>query len=332
MSEPKKIADSFGRIHDYLRISLTDRCNLRCTYCMPAEGIVLREKSEFMTSEEIIEIATTFVKMGVKKIRLTGGEPLIKKDIVNILTQLSHLPIELTLTTNAVLVDKYLQTFKDVGIKSLNVSLDSLKAARMNAISRRAYFNRIMANIDLLIDSEIDVKLNVVLMKGVNDDEIIDFIEYTKVNKVDIRFIEFMPFSGNEWDRSKMVSIQEILDVANEQFLSIQKLEEKPNSTSRNYRVDGYVGTFGVISTVTNPFCDSCNRIRLTADGKLKNCLFSADESDLLTQLRSGQDIIPMIRAAVASKKEKLAGMDSFESEQGKEIFSKNRSMISIGG
>ena len=332
MSELKKIADSFGRVHDYLRISLTDRCNLRCTYCMPAEGIVLREKSEFMTSEEIIEIATTFVKMGVKKIRLTGGEPLIKKDIVNILTQLSHLPIELTLTTNAVLVDKYLQTFKDVGIKSLNVSLDSLKAARMNAISRRAYFNRIMANIDLLIDSEIDVKLNVVLMKGVNDDEIIDFIEYTKVNKVDIRFIEFMPFSGNEWDRSKMVSIQEILDVANEQFLSIQKLEEKPNSTSRNYRVDGYVGTFGVISTVTNPFCDSCNRIRLTADGKLKNCLFSADESDLLTQLRSGQDIIPMIRAAVASKKEKLAGMDSFESEQGKEIFSKNRSMISIGG
>lgn len=332
MSEPKKIADSFGRIHDYLRISLTDRCNLRCTYCMPAEGIVLREKSEFMTSEEIIEIATTFVKMGVKKIRLTGGEPLIKKDIVNILTQLSQLPIELTLTTNAVLVDKYLQTFKDVGIKSLNVSLDSLKAARMNAISRRAYFDRIMANIDLLIDSEIDVKLNVVLMKGVNDDEILDFIEYTKVNKVDVRFIEFMPFSGNEWDRSKMVSLQEILDVANEQFLSIQKLEEKPNSTSRNYRVDGYVGTFGVISTVTNPFCDSCNRIRLTADGKLKNCLFSADESDLLTQLRSGQDIIPMIRAAVASKKEKLAGMDSFESEQGKEIFSKNRSMISIGG
>ena len=298
MSEPKKIADSFGRIHDYLRISLTDRCNLRCTYCMPAEGIVLREKSEFMTSEEIIEIATTFVKMGVKKIRLTGGEPLIKKDIVNILTQLSQLPIELTLTTNAVLVDKYLQTFKDVGIKSLNVSLDSLKAARMNAISRRAYFDRIMANIDLLIDSEIDVKLNVVLMKGVNDDEI----------------------------------LEEILDVANEQFLSIQKLEEKPNSTSRNYRVDGYVGTFGVISTVTNPFCDSCNRIRLTADGKLKNCLFSADESDLLTQLRSGQDIIPMIRAAVASKKEKLAGMDSFETEQGKEIFSRNRSMISIGG
>lgn len=299
---------------------------------MPAEGIVLREKSEFMTSEEIIEIATTFVKMGVKKIRLTGGEPLIKKDIVNILTQLSQLPIELTLTTNAVLVDKYIDTFKNVGIKSLNVSLDSLKAERMNAISRRAYFDRIMANIDLLIDSEIDVKLNVVLMKGVNDDEILDFIEYTKVNKVDVRFIEFMPFSGNEWDRSKMVSLQEILDVANEQFLSIQKLEEKLNSTSRNYRVDGYVGAFGVISTVTNPFCDSCNRIRLTADGKLKNCLFSADESDLLTQLRSGQDIIPMIRAAVASKKEKLAGMDSFESEQGKEIFSKNRSMISIGG
>ena len=332
MSEPKNIADSFGRVHDYLRISLTDRCNLRCTYCMPAEGIVLRDKSEFMTSEEIIEIASTFVKMGVKKIRLTGGEPLIKKDIVNILTQLSQLPIELTLTTNAVLVDKHIDTFKNVGMKSLNVSLDSLKAERMNAISRREYFARIIANIDLLIESEIDVKLNVVLMKGVNDDEILDFIEYTKFNKVDVRFIEFMPFSGNEWDRSKMVSLQEILDVANEQFPSIQKLEEKPNFTSRNYRVDGYVGTFGVISTVSNPFCDSCNRIRLTADGKVKNCLFSAEESDLLTQLRKGDDIRPVIRAAVASKKEKLAGMDSFETEQGKEIFSKNRSMISIGG
>jgi cyclic pyranopterin phosphate synthase len=299
---------------------------------MPAEGIVLRDKSEFMTSEEIIEIASTFVKMGVKKIRLTGGEPLIKKDIVNILTQLSQLPIELTLTTNAVLVDKHIDTFKNVGMKSLNVSLDSLKAERMNAISRREYFARIIANIDLLIESEIDVKLNVVLMKGVNDDEILDFIEYTKFNKVDVRFIEFMPFSGNEWDRSKMVSLQEILDVANEQFPSIQKLEEKPNFTSRNYRVDGYVGTFGVISTVSNPFCDSCNRIRLTADGKVKNCLFSAEESDLLTQLRKGDDIRPVIRAAVASKKEKLAGMDSFETEQGKEIFSKNRSMISIGG
>jgi molybdenum cofactor biosynthesis protein A len=332
LSEPKKITDAFGRVHEYLRISLTDRCNLRCTYCMPAEGIVLRDKSEFMTSEEIIEIASTFVKMGVKKIRLTGGEPLIKKDIVNILTQLSQLPIELTLTTNAVLVDKHIDTFKNVGMKSLNVSLDSLKAERMNAISRREYFARIIANIDLLIESEIDVKLNVVLMKGVNDDEILDFIEYTKFNKVDVRFIEFMPFSGNEWDRSKMVSLQEILDVANEQFPSIQKLEEKPNFTSRNYRVDGYVGTFGVISTVSNPFCDSCNRIRLTADGKVKNCLFSAEESDLLTQLRKGDDIRPVIRAAVASKKEKLAGMDSFETEQGKEIFSKNRSMISIGG
>ena len=332
MSEPKKITDAFGRVHEYLRISLTDRCNLRCTYCMPAEGIVLRDKSEFMTSEEIIEIASTFVKMGVKKIRLTGGEPLIKKDIVNILTQLSQLPIELTLTTNAVLVDKHIDTFKNVGMKSLNVSLDSLKAERMNAISRREYFARIIANIDLLIESEIDVKVNVVLMKGVNDDEILDFIEYTKFNKVDVRFIEFMPFSGNEWDRSKMVSLQEILDVANEQFPSIQKLEEKPNFTSRNYRVDGYVGTFGVISTVSNPFCDSCNRIRLTADGKVKNCLFSAEESDLLTQLRNGDDIRPVIRAAVASKKEKLAGMDSFETEQGKEIFSKNRSMISIGG
>ncbi|MBL4652899.1 MAG: GTP 3',8-cyclase MoaA [Flavobacteriales bacterium] len=332
MKPSETIVDSFGRVHDYLRISLTDRCNLRCTYCMPEEGIVLREKSEFMTSEEIVEIATTFVQMGVKKIRLTGGEPLIKKDIVNILTQLSQLPIELTLTTNAVLVDRYIETFKNVGIKSLNVSLDSLKSERMNAISRRDCFDRIMANIQLLLQSEIAVKLNVVLMKGVNDDEIIDFVEFTKHQKIDVRFIEFMPFSGNQWDRAKTVSLQEILNKVEVQCSSVQKLEELPNSTSRNYKIDKYEGTFGIISTVTNPFCDSCNRIRLTADGKLKNCLFSADESDLLTRLRNGEDIRSSIHSAIMSKKERLAGMDSFESELGKEIFSKNRSMISIGG
>lgn len=332
MKPQETIIDSFGRVHDYLRISLTDRCNLRCTYCMPEEGIVLREKSEFMTSEEIIEIATTFVQMGVKKIRLTGGEPLIKKDIINILTQLAQLPIELTLTTNAILVDRYIETFKKIGIKSLNVSLDSLQSKRMNAISRRDYFDRIMANIQLLLQSEIAVKLNVVLMRGVNDDEIIDFIEFTKNQKIDIRFIEFMPFSGNQWNRSKTVSLQEILNKVEAHYSSVQKLDEKPNSTSRNYQIGSYKGTFGVISTVTNPFCDSCNRIRLTADGKLKNCLFSADESDLLTQLRAGKNIEPLIRMAVTSKKERLAGMDSFETELGKGIFSKNRSMISIGG
>ncbi|MBL4625537.1 MAG: GTP 3',8-cyclase MoaA [Flavobacteriales bacterium] len=332
MSSPKTIVDSFGRVHDYLRISLTDRCNLRCTYCMPEEGIVLREKSEFMTSEEIIEIATSFVEMGVRKIRLTGGEPLIKKDIVNILTQLSQLPIELTLTTNGILVDRYIETFKKVGIKSMNVSLDSLKSERMKAISRRDYFDRIMANIQLLLRNEIEVKLNVVLMRGVNDDEIIDFVEYTKEQKIDVRFIEFMPFSGNKWDRSKTISLSDILATVKANYSSIQKLVEKPNSTSRNYQIEGYKGTFGIISTVTNPFCDSCNRIRLTADGKIKNCLFSADESDLLAQLRSGNNIRPLIYKAIASKKERLAGMDSFESALGKDIFSKNRSMISIGG
>ncbi len=299
---------------------------------MPEEGIPLREKSEFMTSEEVIQIASSFVEMGVDKIRLTGGEPLIKKDIANVLMQLGQLPIELTLTTNGILVDKYLDTFLQAGIRSINVSLDSLHANRMKAISRRDYFDRIMSNIDLLLSSAIHVKINVVLMRGVNDDEIIDFINFTKDRNVAVRFIEFMPFGGNQWDKSKTVSLSEIMDKANHYFEEIRALDSVANATSINYKVKGYQGSFGIISTVTNPFCDSCNRIRLTADGKLKNCLFSSDEADILTPLRQGNNMQDLILQAIQKKKHRLAGMDSFHTAQGETIFSKNRSMISIGG
>lgn len=299
---------------------------------MPEEGIPLRDKAEFMTSEEVIQIASSFVEMGVTKIRLTGGEPLIKKDIGNILLQLGQLPIELTLTTNGIMVDRYLDTFLQAGIKSINVSLDSLQGNRMKAISRRDYFNRIMSNIDLLLSSTIEVKINVVLMRGVNDDEIIDFINFTKNRKVAVRFIEFMPFSGNKWDQSRTISLAEIMDLANGNFLGIQKLDSEINSTSINYRISGFKGSFGVISTVTNPFCDACNRIRLTADGKLKNCLFSSDEADLLTNLRNGYSIEDIALNAIQRKNKQLAGIDSFHTVKGETIFSKNRSMISIGG
>ena len=330
----QQIIDQFGRKHDYLRISLTERCNLRCFYCMPAEGIPLRPRSEFMRQEEVFEIAKQFVKMGVKKIRLTGGEPLIRKDAAEIIKGLGKLPIELGITTNGILVDRFIDTFKEAGLKSVNVSLDSLKRKKQERISRRDYFDQIMSNINLLVEEGFQVKVNLVLMKGVNDDEIVDFIEWTKEMPIVVRFIEFMPFDGNKWDWSKGVSFKELMTHVNRFYYpkEIEKIEDHPNDTSKNYRIKGFKGSFAVISSVTNPFCDTCNRIRLTADGKLKNCLFSNSETHLLEAYRNGDDIKPLILSSIWKKKEYRSGMDTFEKLSDPSFHGENRSMITIGG
>lgn len=326
------IVDRFGRVHDYLRISLTERCNLRCFYCMPEEGIALRDKAEFMSSEELLSIAKSFVNMGVKKIRLTGGEPLVKKDFDQVIRNLSKLPIELAITTNGILVDKYLDDLKAAGVKNINVSLDSLKEDRFNTISRRNYFQRIRKNIDLLIQEDFNVKINVVLMRDVNDDEIIDFVEWTRNEKIHVRFIEFMPFDGNNWNSEKKVSLDEILEKVYQNYdvSQIEKLVDSKNDTCKNYSIKNARGSFGIISSVTNPFCSTCNRIRLTADGKIKNCLFSQTETDLLKAYRNGEDIDGLILKTVYSKKKERAGLEEFTNESVKKL--KNRTMVSIGG
>jgi len=326
------IVDKFGREHDYLRISLTERCNLRCFYCMPEEGIQLREKSEFMSSEEVLAIAKTFVSMGVKKIRLTGGEPLIKKDAANMLKELGKLPVELAITTNAVLVDQFIDVFKEAGIKSVNVSLDSLQEEKFNMISRRNYFSRIMKNIELLVQNDFNVKINVVVMRDLNEHEIPDFIKWTLKQPVHVRFIEFMPFDGNKWNWDKKVSYKEIMTIANEAFGEklIFKIQDSKNDTARSFRLSDGIGTFGVISSVTNPFCDTCNRIRLTADGKIKNCLFSQSETDLLSAYREKLDIKPLITSAILEKEKQRGGAKEFNDDFVKNM--KNRSMVSIGG
>ncbi|MEO6902552.1 MAG: GTP 3',8-cyclase MoaA [Bacteroidia bacterium] len=327
------LTDHFGRAHDYLRISLTERCNLRCLYCMPEEGIVLRPRSEFMNKVEIIQIAKTFVQMGVRKIRLTGGEPLVRVDTKSIIEELSTLPVELVVTTNGILVDKFLDTFLSCGVKSINVSLDSLQKEKSNSITRRNYFDTILSNIHLLLKNNFHVKLNAVVMKGVNDDEIIDFIEFTKHNNVHFRFIEFMPFNGNKWDWSKGISFKEMMHIVNTAYnKNVVKIDDSKNDTAKNYKINGYQGTFAVISSVTNPFCDTCNRIRLTADGKLKNCLFSHSETDLLSSLRKGDAIQPLILESIWNKKAQRGGMNTFSQLSDAALHNNNRSMIAIGG
>lgn len=335
MSENKNILqDSHGRDHAYLRISLIERCNLRCTYCMPEEGVALSPKSHLMTYEEIYEIAKTFVDHGVTKIRLTGGEPLIRKDIPVILEKLATLPVELSITSNAVIIDKFIDVLKANGVNKINVSLDSLDAGKFKHITRRHEFKKVYNNILLLVKEGFEVKVNAVLIKDFNDNEIIDFIKFTKDLPISVRFIEFMPFDGNKWDMDKMVSYAEVMTYVNEAFTEdeIERLQDAPNDTSKNYKIKGYKGAFAIISSVTNPFCDSCNRLRLTANGQLKNCLFSSGESDLLTTLRAGDPIEPVIQKAVQAKFKVRGGMDTLKKLQEPKLHNNNRSMITIGG
>ncbi len=335
MKEHKNIlTDTFKRKHNYLRISLTERCNLRCTYCMPAEGVPLSPKSHIMTFEEIFTIAKTFVAHGVNKIRLTGGEPLVRKDISVILNKLASLPIELAISTNGITIDRYIDILKENNILNINLSLDTLIKDKFKEITRRDKFEKVYSNILLLVENGFNVKINAVLMKDFNEDEIIDFIKLTKDLPISFRFIEFMPFDGNKWDLKKMVSYAEVMQKVKGYFSEeqIERLQDAENDTSKNYKIKGYQGSFAIISSVTNPFCDSCNRLRLTADGKLKNCLFSNTESDILTSLREGKSIEPIIQKAVLGKYKVRGGMDTIEKLQEPKLHLQNRSMITIGG
>ncbi|WP_179021226.1 GTP 3',8-cyclase MoaA [Winogradskyella forsetii] len=328
------LTDTLGRKHNYLRISLTEKCNLRCTYCMPSEGVQLSPRQHLMNADEIYNIAKVFVANGVDKIRLTGGEPLVRKDFSEILKRLSTLNTTLSITTNGILVDRFIDDFKTYGLNNINVSLDTLNEEKFNHITRRDQFTKAYNNIHLLIENGFKVKLNIVLIKGFNDNEITDFIKLTKDLLISIRFIEFMPFDGNNWNKSKLVTQHEILEQTTHYFGANQliKLQNEQNFTSRDYKIIGYKGEFGIISSVSNPFCDGCNRIRLTANGKIKNCLFSNNETDILTALRNQESIENYIAKAIYKKLPVRGGMDSFESFNDPKKHSKNRSMITIGG
>lgn len=325
------IIDRYRRVHDYLRISLTDNCNLRCFYCMPEEDYEFTPHSKLMQPAEIEALAKIFVQEGVRKIRLTGGEPLIRKDAHAIIASIASLPVQLTLTTNGIRLHEFVSLFKTSGIRSLNISLDTLKADRFQIITRRDYFNKVMDNIALCVDEGFHVKVNMVVMKGFNDDEINDFVEWTRNSPIEVRFIEFMPFSGNRWTSNKVVTCHEILELIGENY-SFERLSADPHDTAKHFKVNGHSGRFGVISTMSENFCGGCNRVRLTADGKLKNCLFSKEETDLLGALRRGDDISALIHANIQLKEKELGGQfsNNLENVHFEEIH--NRTMISIGG
>ncbi len=323
------LIDSFDRAHNYLRISLTDNCNLRCFYCMPEEDYEFTPASRLMQPDEIETIAKVFVDNGVNKIRLTGGEPLVRKDAAEIIDRLSHLPVDLTLTTNATRLHDFVDVLEKAKVKSLNVSLDTLDPDKFNIITRRDGFKKVMDNIHLMLSRKFNVKINVVVMKGLNDREIIDFVDWTKDLPVQVRFIEFMPFDGNRWTSNQVFTWSNMLERIGEKYTPV-RLHDGFNDTDKKYKIEGHKGSFSVISTMSSPFCSGCNRMRLTADGKMKNCLFSTKETDLLAALRNNEDILPLIQESIFSKAKELGGQftKDFEKIQTEDLS--NRS--SIGG
>ncbi|MFM7023381.1 MAG: GTP 3',8-cyclase MoaA [Flavobacteriales bacterium] len=325
------LIDNHHRIHDYLRISLTNNCNLRCFYCMPNEDLPYTPPASLMQTEEIDTIVATFVKLGIKKIRLTGGEPLVRKDAEAILDILAQYPVELTMTTNGVRLHDFFDQLKRIGLRSLNISLDTLKAARFKEITKRDEFKKVYANILRAVELGFSVKVNVVAMKGVNDDEILDFVALTKNLPLHIRFIEFMPFSGNQWQDDKVIGWKEILKIVGDAY-DMVPLIRLEHDTAKKYKVIGHEGTFAVISTMTSPFCGDCNRMRLTADGKMKNCLFSKGENDILSALRRGENIEPLIIQNIKTKAAERGGQITPQFKTADAVLMHNRSMINIGG
>ena len=325
------IVDKYNRVHDYLRISLTDNCNLRCFYCMPEEDYEFTPASRLMQCHEIEALSKIFVDLGVTKIRLTGGEPLVRKDAKEIILALSKLPVKLTLTTNATRLHDFSDTLAQAGIRSLNISLDTLQSDKFLLVTRRDQFKQVYDNIRLMIKKGFHVKVNMVVMKGLNENEINDFVEWTKHEPVHVRFIEFMPFTGNRWTSNKVFSYHEMLELIESKY-EVIKLQDEKHDTAKKFQVPGHIGTFAVISTMSENFCGTCNRMRLTSDGKMKNCLFSRTETDLLTNLRNGEDVVPLIHQSIRSKAKELGGQftPDFEHLHAEDI--NNRSMITIGG
>ncbi|HKY16676.1 MAG TPA: GTP 3',8-cyclase MoaA [Microthrixaceae bacterium] len=287
--EPSDLVDSFGRVHRDLRISVTDRCNFRCTYCMPVEGMTWLPRGELLTFEEIERIARLMVeRFGIDSIRLTGGEPTMRAHLEILVERLAALDVDLALTTNGATLTRAAGPLRAAGLRRINISLDSLRPDRFESLTRRDELDSVLAGIDAAVAAGFDpVKINCVVMRGVNEDEVVDFARFGRERGVEVRFIEFMPLdASDQWTDGAVVSQTEILSLIHEAF----PLEVTPRGhdpAERFAYADG-AGHVGVIASVTRPFCESCDRVRLSAEGALRNCLFALDESDLRGPLRSG--------------------------------------------
>lgn len=330
---PRPLLDSFSRKHTYLRLSLTERCNLRCVYCMPSEGVQLTPAPHLLSNPELLRLSSLFVSRGVTRIRLTGGEPLLRKDIGQIVRDLGNLQPrpQISLTTNGIVLGRYLDDLVQAGLDGVNISLDTLVEPKFELITRRRGLGRVLDSIEMAVDRNVKTKVNVVVMKGVNEDEIGDFVALTRKLNVDVRFIEYMPFDGNRWRGGKFVSYAEMLESVAKEAGELERITTDKHDTSKYYRVKGGKGRVGFITSMSEHFCAGCNRLRITADGNLKVCLFGNEEVSLRDMMRQGgtdEQLTHVIDVALRNKKWSLGGHeDMFHLAD-----SPNRSMIKIGG
>jgi len=329
-AEHTPLVDGFGRVHRDLRISVTDRCNFRCTYCMPAEGLDWMAREDLLTYEELARVARVCVeRFGFDGIRLTGGEPTVRANLPVLIEQLSGLGVNLSLTTNGTSLRHLAPALVAAGLQRINISLDSLKRDRFEQITRRDELDKVLDGIDAATEAGLSpVKINCVVMRGVNDDEIVDFARFGRERGVTVRFIEFMPLDAQgEWTNEQVVTKAEIVASIGEVF-ELEVVAERESDPAARWRyVDGG-GEFGVIPSVTEAFCESCDRVRLTADGMLRHCLFATRELDLRSLLRSGATDDDLAAAITAEVGEKWAGHQINQVHFIRPI----RSMSQIGG
>ena len=327
------LIDNHGRVINYLRLAVTDRCNLRCFYCMPKNGIKYMKKNDLLSFEEMFRLIRVFGDLGVSKIRITGGEPFVRSGILSFLKEISELAsiTEISITTNGTFTLDKISALEKMGIKSVNLSLDSLDRERFFDITRRDLFDRVMMTYRKLVNSKINVKTNMVVMDGRNIEDIYPMLELTKYDDVSVRFIEEMPFNGTEGQGNATIWPAEKIMKYIEKKYSHQKMIDSPASTSLNYKIPGYAGSFGIIPAYSRTFCGSCNRIRLTPQGTLRTCLYGEGQVNFRDLIRGS--VTDHVLADHLIKAISNRANDGFEAEKSRSAtLPASESMATIGG
>jgi cyclic pyranopterin phosphate synthase len=330
---PPRLIDSFGRVHNNLRLSVTDRCNIRCFYCMPAENVEFLPRDDLLTFEELARAVRVAVPLGINKLRLTGGEPLVRRDLHKLIEQLVVIDgiEDVGLTTNGILLEEQAAALRKAGLQRLNISLDALDPEVFRRVTRRDGFEKVMRGIQAARDAGFDpIKLNAVSVRNMTEDQIVPFGRLARETNTVVRFIEFMPLDADAaWQREKVLFAHEILAILEAEFGPMQAIPAaSPNAPAQDYRFSDGNGRIGMIASVSRPFCASCDRFRLTADGKLRNCLFSHDETDIRELLRTGGTDEQIAQAMIDCVAAKQEGHEINTSR----FIQPQRPMYSIGG
>ena len=326
------LIDNHNRIINYLRLAVTDRCNLRCNYCMPSEGIDFAKRDRLLSISELSEVSRILTRMGIDKIRITGGEPFVRKDLIKLLRVLSEIDSlkDISVTTNATLIGPFIDELKALGITNVNVSMDAINRDTFERITRRDVYDTVHQNLMRLITEGFNVRINCIVLEGQNEQDILPMLDLQKHYDVSVRFLEEMPFNGGTKDFNALKwNYKGILNYIQEAYPEVEKLEDPPSSTSLNYKIPGHKGSFGIIPSFSRTFCGSCNRLRVTATGDVITCLYGKPKMNLRDMLRIGnspQELEEAIRSVIGARAK--TGHEAQQEYQ--QVFS--NSMTSIGG